>query len=555
MTERSAVPSMPAGDTPPLDRRVAIAGAVVLVAFVVLAAGLLALVLMARAGNLPGAAGGQARPAAFAYPDVAPAPPLELTNQDGQPFTLASLKGRPVLVFFGYTHCPDVCPANVGVINQALADTVSGPRVVFVTIDPERDDVPAMKSYLRYLPAVYTGLTGSPDEIRRNADAWSVKYAKIDQNAGDAYAMAHTADIFLVDAQGRLRAHFPFGTEASSIASSLAQLLAETPPPTDAPPTPVPAATSHPAAGATALPVGGPGGTPAPTTPPAAAATVSPGTAPMGELRVTVISTSIWAGGASPLAMTITDGMGMALDGTTPVVARVIGNDGNPVGSDAPAVAIRPTGEAQVSFVATVDIPSPGRWRIDLVAANGSSGSIQVDALDPGNTARLGAPAPDIHTPTLADVGGNLLAISTLPQADSRFYQASTSDARAAGRPYVLVIDSARFKVTQVCGRALGMAFYLLDRWTDVTFVHLEPFEYQIITGEPVLSGDISNPPLDANARAFGLGDSTWPATNMPWLFVVDGNGIVRAKYNGIVGSNDVDLILSLITGEGVLAG
>ncbi len=237
-------------------------------------------------------------------------------------------------------------------------------------------------------------------------------------------------------------------------------------------------------------------------------------------------------------------------------MARVIGGDGNAIGGDVPAIAVRPTGTGIVSFVATLDIPTPGRWRVDLAAANGSMGSVDVTALDPGNTAPLGSPAPDIHTPTLADVGDVLLAVSTLPQADRRFYELSTSDARAAGRPYVLILDSVRFKVTQVCGSALSMAYYLLDRWEGrVTFVHQEPFEYRIVTDEPVLSGDLSNPPLIPNAQAFGLGDATWPATNMPWVFVVDGQGIVRAKYNGIVGSRDVDLILSLITGDGVVGG
>ena len=73
------------------------------------------------------------------------------------------------------------------------------------------------------------------------------------------------------------------------------------------------------------------------------------------------------------------------------------------------------------------------------------------------------------------------------------------------------------------------------------------------MTGEPVLDGDIASPPVNAATRAFGLGDATWPSTKMPWVFVVDGNGIVRAKATGIVGSADIDLALSLITGEGVL--
>jgi hypothetical protein len=99
------------------------------------------------------------------------------------------------------------------------------------------------------------------------------------------------------------------------------------------------------------------------------------------------------------------------------------------------------------------------------------------------------------------------------------------------------------------------MTRYLLDRWQDVTFIHLEPFEYQIITEEPVLNGSITDPPLNRYSRAFGLGPEPWTGVKMPWIFVVDGQGIVRAKYTDIIGSADVDVILSLISGKGVIGG
>ena len=273
----------------------------------------------------------------------------------------------------------------------------------------------------------------------------------------------------------------------------------------------------------------------------------------MGDLRATVVSTSVWAGGQSPVILSLADAMGMPLDGSAPVSVRVMGADGVPIGPDVAAVAVRPAGEQQVSYVATVDIPSPGSWRLDVTAGS-STGQVSLDALDPGGSAPLGRPAPDVDTPTLDDVGGNLLAISTQPQSDVRLYQSSTADARAAGRPYVIVIDSARFKVSPACGRAISMVRYLVDRWPGVTFIHLEPFPYQIVTGEPVLDGDIASPPVNAQTRAFGLGDATWPSTKMPWVFVVDGNGIVRAKSTGVIGSADIDLALSLVTGDGVLA-
>jgi len=537
MTDRPSPPP-PA----PTDRRATFVGGVVLALLGLLAVGLVLLVAVSPGTGLGGGTAPSPTPHAsdFAYAEVRPAPPLRLTDQDGQPFDLASLAGRPAMVFFGYTHCPDVCPATVGVVNEVLAAVGGGPQAVFVSIDPERDDTAAMKSYLTYLPAGYHGLSGTPDEISRNAAGWGVKYAKIDQDSAGGYAMAHTAGIFLVDAQGQLRSYFPFGTTAGPLTEALRGLLAETP---------LPSGTS----GTSELP-STPAGPSAPAATQAAPAlpAASDPAAHAGDLRVTVVSTSIWAG-RTPVILSITDAQGRPLDASTSVRIRIIGANDTPAGPDVQARAVLPKGETVPYHLADVDIPSPGGWRLDAIAADGSTGSAPITALDQGATARVGERAPDVDTPTLADVGGNHKVITTVvdAQVDDRLYTTSIADARAAGRPYVLVVDSNRFRVSPACGRAITMINYLLDRWPDVTFAHLEPFEYQVITQEPVLSGDIKNPPLNSWTRAFGIGDATWPATAMPWVFVVDGEGVIRAKYTGIVGSADVDVILSDITGGG----
>ena len=522
------------------DRHATVGVALVLAVFALVGAGLVALVVLGRGGT---ASAPTASPGDFAYADVRPAPPLQLTDQDGGSFSLASLAGRPVLVFFGYTHCPDVCPATVGLVNAALAHTGPGPRVVFVTIDPERDTVAAMKGYLRYLPPVYTGLTGTPTEVRRNADAWGVQYARQDTFNGTGYAMAHTADVYLVDAQGRLRAHFPFGTTEEPVAASLAALLRETPPPSEPPSTPPPSATASSSPSAPS------------SVPPTDAPSPSASVAAAGNLLATVISSEVWAGGPDPVILSVSAAGGTPLDGTIPIDVTVLGAANAATGPAVRAVAVRPWGETVVYYVATVTIPSPGEWRLSLAGPGGSAGSVAVTALDQGDTAALGGPAPDVHTPTLADVGGNIKAVTTQPLPDPRLYQSSTSDARAQGKPYVIVIDSTRFRVSPLCGKAISMIRYLLDRWPDVVFVHLEPFEYQVITEEPVLSGSIDNPPLNQWARAYGLGGAVWDATSVPWAFVVDGQGIVRAKYRGIIGSTDIDVIVSMIENKGVLGG
>lgn len=165
--------------------------------------------------------------AGYAYADPRAAPALDLTDQDGDPFRLTDLRGRPVLVYFGYTHCPDVCPATIGTLNKVIAATPTPLRVALVTVDPERDSVESMASYVRYLSSEFIGLTGSPAEIRAAADGYGVTYARIDTTSASGYAMAHTAELYLIDARGRLRSHYPFGIEHQEIVNDLAILADE----------------------------------------------------------------------------------------------------------------------------------------------------------------------------------------------------------------------------------------------------------------------------------------------------------------------------------------
>ncbi len=161
-------------------------------------------------------------PAAYAVPGTPPAGALALTTDAGAPFDLTSLRGAPVLVYFGYTHCPDVCPATTGVLAKVLRSAPAPVHVVFVTVDPERDSAPILHAYLSYLPDGFTGLTGTSTAIRAAADGYGVEYERVDTGSASGYAMAHTADVFLVDAAGRLAYRFPFGTDAATIAAALA---------------------------------------------------------------------------------------------------------------------------------------------------------------------------------------------------------------------------------------------------------------------------------------------------------------------------------------------
>jgi protein SCO1/2 len=156
-----------------------------------------------------------------AYTPARPAPELKLTDQDGRPFDLASLKGTPAFVYFGYTHCPDVCPTTLVDLRTAIASAGLPARVVFVTVDPARDTPAAMKAYLDAYKAGFIGLSGTAGQIAAAAKAWGVGYQAEPADSSGNYAMTHTSEVFLVDGQGMLRNHIFFGAGSSLIADIL----------------------------------------------------------------------------------------------------------------------------------------------------------------------------------------------------------------------------------------------------------------------------------------------------------------------------------------------
>ena len=463
-------------------------------------------------------------PSSLLVSDVRPAPPIELTDPAGQPFSLASLRGQDVLVFFGYTHCPDVCPETVGRLGVAMAAFGESVQAVFVTIDPERDTPAWLATYSQALPPHFTALTGTANQIRSTADAWGVRYARVETDTPGAYSMTHTADVYLVDSNGELRARMPYGTDSDVMTALLRQVAAATP-------------------GSAAASPAGVGSIPPVT------ATKAPS---MLALQPEVVSSSVWAGGQSPVIFSLVGPGGRVDDMSAAVTVQLLGVDGTAVGDAVAAVAVRPPGLDDVSWVADVDMPQPGAYRFSVTVTSGAlpmTGTTGLlTALDQGATPAIGSSAPTIHTPTLADVGGVARAVTTDPLPDLRLYQQSTTDALAAGQPFVLVLDSTKFRVTSACGKALVMARYLRDRWPEVAFIHDEPFRYSVESDTAVLDGSLSDPPLTDVSRAWGLGSGPWDAISMPWIFIVDGDGIVRAKYQGVIGSEDVDVMLALVS-------
>ncbi len=156
-----------------------------------------------------------------AYEPIRPAPQLRLPDQDAQTFDLSMLRGTPAFVYFGYTHCPDVCPTTLADLRAAIAAAALPAKVVFVTIDPARDTSAAMKQYVDAYKAGFIGLTGTAEQIATAAAAWGVAYRAGPADAYGNYPMTHTSDVFLVDGSGMLRNHIFFGAPSSMIADLL----------------------------------------------------------------------------------------------------------------------------------------------------------------------------------------------------------------------------------------------------------------------------------------------------------------------------------------------
>ena len=153
--------------------------------------------------------------------------PFHLVDQNGKPFSDVDLNGKWHLVFFGYTHCPDVCPTTLNELSLALEqlgkerDEVG---VVFITVDPERDTPDILKSYIESFDAPITALTGTPAEVARAAKDYRVYYAKHPRSDG-GYDMDHSAVVYVMDPQGRFTATFTPDSTPEAIASRLQKLL------------------------------------------------------------------------------------------------------------------------------------------------------------------------------------------------------------------------------------------------------------------------------------------------------------------------------------------
>lgn len=163
------------------------------------------------------------------HPADMPAEDFTLTTTEGQPFRLSDERGKIVLMFFGFTSCPDVCPTTLAEakrILEGLGDDVENVRFVFVTVDPERDTQQRLGQYIAAFHPDIIGLRGTPEDLQAVFDAYGIHVAKVPlEDSALGYTMEHTARVFLVDQEGRLRLSYAFGTPDEDILLDVQYLL------------------------------------------------------------------------------------------------------------------------------------------------------------------------------------------------------------------------------------------------------------------------------------------------------------------------------------------
>jgi len=159
-----------------------------------------------------------------AYPAARALPEFNLLDTNGAPVTPAGMRGHPTLVFFGFTHCPDVCPTTLALLASVQKQVgIPGLKVALITVDPERDTPEQLGKYIASFGGDFIGLTGSPPEIVKAAQGFGVAFERVEL-AGGNYTMDHSATIVALDSQARIVAVFTPPFSAAPLARDVARL-------------------------------------------------------------------------------------------------------------------------------------------------------------------------------------------------------------------------------------------------------------------------------------------------------------------------------------------
>jgi protein SCO1/2 len=163
-------------------------------------------------------------------PEPRPLASFQLTDQDGKPFGPERLQGKWSVVFFGYTHCPDVCPTTLGTLNgvakrlEQQPNGLNDTQFVFVSVDPKRDSPQHLKDYLAYFHPAYRGATGERAQIDAVVKQFGAVYMFEGDTSGDSYVVNHSATLYVVDPEGRLYARLLPPHEPAQLTETLERL-------------------------------------------------------------------------------------------------------------------------------------------------------------------------------------------------------------------------------------------------------------------------------------------------------------------------------------------
>ena len=150
---------------------------------------------------------------------------VNLVDHNGQPFKSVVLKNKPSLLFFGFTNCPEICPttlADLSEITKEVTLSVDAINIIFVTLDPKRDNEELLKDYIQYFDGNIIGVTGNKIEIKKFADNWGVFYETV--KTVNNYTLNHTATVFMIDELGNFRGTISWGENETSIIQKINNL-------------------------------------------------------------------------------------------------------------------------------------------------------------------------------------------------------------------------------------------------------------------------------------------------------------------------------------------
>ncbi|MDP6708864.1 MAG: SCO family protein [Alphaproteobacteria bacterium] len=154
--------------------------------------------------------------------------PFSLVDHSGRRVSEADFKGRHMLLYFGYTFCPDVCPTELQAMSEALdalGPDAAGVQPVFISIDPERDTPAVLAEYRQHFHDKFRMLTGTLEEIRAAAKTFRVYFTKVDDDGSDDYLMDHSSVVYLLDGEGRYVAHFGPNTASEEMARRIREAI------------------------------------------------------------------------------------------------------------------------------------------------------------------------------------------------------------------------------------------------------------------------------------------------------------------------------------------